>query len=163
MQKGKRMSLIDKELAGEIAEVTNGKSRDELIHLIEKQAVIIKQLRSSTSSKTEQIDCISRQAVELRINEFLTNETYTEGMLREDIHNLPSNLPSAEPEREKGRWIPVSCKRRLGEGGVLINQYVETSDPYDVVAVKCSKCGEVFDFDDARFFCSQCGADMRKG
>ena len=39
-------------------------------------------------------DLISRQSVELRINEFFTNETYTEGMLRDDIHNLPS----AEPE-----------------------------------------------------------------
>lgn len=155
--------LIDKKLADEVAEITRGKTREELIRLIEKQAVIIKQLRSSTSSKTEQIDCISRQAVELRINKFLTNETYTEGMLIEDIHNLPSNLSSAEPEREKGRWIPVSCKRRLGEAGILIKEYVETSDPYDVVAVKCSKCGEVFDFDDARYFCSHCGADMRKG
>ena len=41
-------------------------------------------------SETNVGDTISRQAVELRITEFFTNETYTEGMLRNDIHNLPS-------------------------------------------------------------------------
>lgn len=39
--------LIDKELANEVAEITRGKTREELIGFIEKQAVIIKQLRSS--------------------------------------------------------------------------------------------------------------------
>lgn len=35
-------------------------------------------------------DHISRKAVELRINEFIMNKSYTEEMLREEIHNLPS-------------------------------------------------------------------------
>ena len=48
-------------------------------------------------------DNINRQAVELRINEFLTNETYTEEMLRDEIHNLPSvDVP---------HWI--QCSERL--------------------------------------------------
>lgn len=62
LEDGEEDKLIDKELTGEIAEVTNGKSRDELIHLIEKQSVIIKQLCSATGSKTEQADCVDRQA-----------------------------------------------------------------------------------------------------
>ena len=43
---GEMTRLIDKELANEIAEITRGKTREELIGFIEKQAVIIKQLRS---------------------------------------------------------------------------------------------------------------------
>ena len=57
-------------------------------------------------------DNISRKAVELRINEFFTNETYTEEMLRDEIHNLPSvDVP---------HWIPCSKKLPEEDGEYLV-------------------------------------------
>lgn len=52
-------------------------------------------------------DLISRQAVELMINEFFTNETYTEGLLRGDILNLPSAQP--EPEKYEYHYDHTDC------------------------------------------------------
>lgn len=46
-------------------------------------------------------DLISRDAVMLRVREFIGNPTYNENMLVNDLNALPS----AEPER---RWIPVT-------------------------------------------------------
>jgi hypothetical protein len=54
-------------------------------------------------------DSISRRAVELRINEFFTNETYTEEMLRNDIHNLPSAQPEPDHFRETSKMIWHEC------------------------------------------------------
>ena len=96
-------------------------------------------------------DLISRQAVELRINEFLTNETYTEGMLRDDIHNLPS-------AQKRGEW-----------------EEIETiSNVYDLVGLKtwaskmrCNQCGFTTYAIEGRFaqynFCPHCGARMVRG
>ena len=107
--------------------------------------------RTEERTKTHACDLISRQAVELRINEFLKNETYTEGMLRDDIHNLPSALP----ERNRGKWI---IKDNPGTGWYRVT---------------CSECGEdvtstapcIGFYPNAKViwdYCPNCGADMRE-
>jgi len=50
-------------------------------------------------------------------------------------------LPSAEPERKKGKWLLIDAGY------------------YDYV--KCSQCGETHVW--GRNFCPNCGADMREG
>lgn len=52
-------------------------------------------------------------------------------------------LPSAQPERKKGKWIPVS--------GRLENE------------VECNQCHGVFWYWMGNYrFCPSCGADMRR-
>lgn len=54
------------------------------------------------------------------------------------LHDL-DDLPSAEPQRMKGKWITIS------------DGYVDV--------VKCDQCGKTTD--DISNFCPSCGADMR--
>ena len=70
-------------------------------------------------------------------------------------------LPSAEPKT--GKWIPVT-KVYKPKDDKFPNMHIEWEDatePDEIDAVKCSECGEVFDFADARNWCTQCGARMR--
>lgn len=96
------------------------------------------------------LDCVSRQAAieavgkhEVLFSYHLPNE-FRE--LKDDINNLPS----AEPERKKGRWE---------------DKYID-DDHY----VVCSECGDEYIENDLRLdswvkqyfkFCPKCGADMR--
>ena len=58
------------------------------------------------------------------------------------------NLPSAQPERKRGKWI-------------------EDDDGWDEVIWRCSECDAVFTLIDGTpkeneyYFCPHCGADMR--
>lgn len=63
------------------------------------------------------------------------------------VIDIINELPSAQPERPRGRWIE---HRRTGIG--LWNNYVE-----------CSNCGIWFFSENLvrRSFCPNCGADMR--
>ena len=91
-------------------------------------------------------DLISRQAVELRIHEFLTNETYTEGMLRDDIHNLPS-------AQKKGEWVKGEYWTEGCGMGETYGYYYN-----------CSLCNEEIqgDYNKCRYnFCPNCGARMK--
>ena len=66
-------------------------------------------------------------------------------------------------ERPKGRWIPVK-KVYITTEADFPRTHIEwetATEPDDVDAVRCSECGEVFDFEDARNWCTECGADMR--
>ncbi len=68
-------------------------------------------------------------------------------------------------ERESGVWIPVKKVYRTNDVD-FPNTHIEwetATYPDDVDAVRCSKCGEVFDFADARNWCTECGAKMRGG
>lgn len=67
------------------------------------------------------------------------------------------------PERKKGKWIPVTKIYKVTEGQFPNThiEWVDTTDPDKIDAVRCSECREVFDFQDARNWCTECGADMR--
>lgn len=82
-------------------------------------------------------DLISRDAVMLRVREFIGNPTYNEKMLVNDLNALPST----EPERKKGNWIVKEEDWR---------KQLEWDE--------CSECG--FTTTKQYNFCPNCGADM---
>ena len=85
---------------------------------------------------------------------------------------LLMELPSVQPEPKKGHWIPVTRIEEWGEIKTdlpmdihvfpdLKIRWKKATSSSEVDAVMCSECGEVFDFQDARNWCTECGADMR--
>ena len=56
-------------------------------------------------------------------------------------------MPSAQPERKKGKWIQQDHNKTNGIASTLVYYYP-----------KCSVCGHC---DNYTNFCSNCGADMR--
>ena len=68
---------------------------------------------------------------------------------------------TAEPKT--GKWIPVTrvYKPKADEFPNMYIEWEDATEPDEIDAVKCSECGEVFDFADARNWCTQCGARMR--
>lgn len=76
---------------------------------------------------------------------------------------LFENCPSAQPERKKGKWIPVTKIYKVTEDQFPKThiEWVDATEPDEIDAVRCSECGEVFDFQDARNWCTECGTDMR--
>ena len=82
-------------------------------------------------------------------------------------------LNGAEP-RKPGKWIPVTRIEEWGKENGLTGfppevaefpnctiKYVDATEPDEVDAVRYSECGTVYDFTEARNWCSECGADMR--
>ena len=101
-------------------------------------------------------DLISRQAA---IKYLMTNMNWydedgyesDDDYKRECITELINGVPSAQPERKKGKWI-------YGE------------DEYGIDGYHCDKCGffvpwdythKFIDFIKDYHFCPNCGADMR--
>jgi hypothetical protein len=70
-------------------------------------------------------------------------------------------LVSAQQKRT-GHWIPMTCRYEPGAEGFpyLIKKWMEATEPDDIDGLKCSECGEIFDFTEARNWCSECGARM---
>lgn len=64
-----------------------------------------------------------------------------------DIRAILKSLPSAQPERKKGKWIPQDHNKTNGIASTLV-----------YYCPKCSVCGHC---DNYTNFCSNCGADMR--
>lgn len=60
-----------------------------------------------------------------------------------------------------GRWIPMTYIKELTQNGWPNCRWEKAIEPDSVDGLMCSECGEIFDFADARNFCTQCGADMR--
>lgn len=56
------------------------------------------------------------------------------------------NLPSEQPERPKGKWIPQDHNKSNGMASTLVFYYP-----------KCSECGHSGNYTN---FCPRCGADM---
>lgn len=85
-------------------------------------------------------DYISRQAAVDLVN-FECGEWTG---LAKTIGNRINELPSAQPERKKGKWVTY-------DGDWLKTMF------------KCSECGAMIDINekDRNFFCYHCGADMR--
>lgn len=61
---------------------------------------------------------------------------------------ITGELPSAQPERKKGEWLPQDHNKRTG--------YVTTTVYY---YPKCSECGHTGNY--GMNYCPSCGADMR--
>lgn len=74
----------------------------------------------------------------------LEHSKHWDGHTEKDVTRLLS-LPTIEPERKKGKWLPI----------IEVN---ENGEPYQA-GVYCSECGngEVYEPN----FCSCCGADLR--
>ena len=72
-------------------------------------------------------------------------------------------LPSAQPEHPKGKWIPVTriYKATKDEFPYMHIEWVDSTELDEIDGLRCSKCGTVYDFTEARNWCSECGADMR--
>lgn len=81
-------------------------------------------------------DCISRQAA---IEETWKEPSYTDPLnVLAELRDRIKDLPSAQSERKKGKWVPY-----LPKG----------------LRYKCSECGSRYDT--PWHFCPNCGADMR--
>ena len=101
-------------------------------------------------------DLISRQAAIDTVMEFMPSLTTPDGCgqfdreifeaqeMFVDIGQALNKLPSAQPERKKGKWIPHED---------------EDGEHY---GDKCSECGEWYVMPYGKTnFCPNCGADMR--
>lgn len=62
-----------------------------------------------------------------------------------------------------GKWVPVTRVYTTTKNDFPYTryEYVDATEPDEIDAVRCSECGEVFDFYDARNWCTQCGAYMK--
>lgn len=67
----------------------------------------------------------------------------------EDVYKAIENLPTARPERKKGKYI-----------GTEYDGYADGNPVY--YEWKCSECGCIFEDEEPTYnFCPNCGADMR--
>ena len=66
-------------------------------------------------------------------------------------------------ESKTGKWIPVTKIYKVTEGQFPKThiEWVDATEPDEIDGVRCSECGTVYDFIEARNWCSECGADMR--
>lgn len=108
--------------------------------------LIDRQLSQKNDSNTlEALDCVSRQAAIDDIKAVYewhdtVHDTVTEGRILDHLRRLPS----AQPERKTGRWIPHED---------------EDGEHY---GDKCSECGEWYVMPYGKTnFCPHCGANMR--
>lgn len=112
-------------------------------------------------------DCISRADL---IGSFLAdNECEREEakacMCSLDLMlELIEDAPNVTPTERIGEWIPVRKVFRTTEADFPKTHidWETATDPDDIDAVRCSKCGEVFDFGGARNWCTECGAKMKR-
>ena len=82
-------------------------------------------------------------------------------------------VPTIEPQRKKGKWIPVTRIEKWHKEDGLVGfppevkefpqctiEWVDATEPDEVDGLRCSECGTVYDFTEARNWCSECGAEM---
>ena len=80
----------------------------------------------------------------------------------EAVAAMIDEQPTIE-ERKKGKWIPVTRIYKVTEEQFPNThiEWVDATEPDEIDGVRCSECGTVYDFIEARNWCSECGADMR--
>lgn len=97
-------------------------------------------------------DLISRKAAIKAIRkDMYADKDFMSAMICEGIEYMLNSVPSAEPERKKGKWKEEKDAAWSGGG-----------------CVRCSVCGYGYSFGayhepDEFDFCPNCGADMRGG
>lgn len=81
-----------------------------------------------------------------------------------DCEDIIKMLPAVS-EYKHGKWIPVTMLYRVkkdGNGWPQTERYWEdATEPDEIDGMRCSECGSIYDFTEARNWCSECGADMR--
>lgn len=67
-------------------------------------------------------------------------------------------------ERKTGKWIPVTKIYKVTDGQFPQThiEWVDATEPDEIDGVRCSECGTVYDFIEARNWCSECGARMER-
>ena len=97
-------------------------------------------------------DLISRQAALEKVRAMQTYKLFVgDDMILVDKAEVQTELmmlPSAQPERKKGKWIPQDHNHTHGNVSTCI-----------YFLPVCSECGHTGDFN--MNYCSNCGADMR--
>lgn len=133
----------------------------QLWHYAEILDVIAKYLESATTT-----DCISREWLKGQIEEV----EYENAWHMKETDKFVSwenieNAPSFTPTERTGEWIPVTKVYRTTEADFPEThiEWETATEPDEIDAVRCSECGEVFDFEDARNWCTECGAKMKGG
>ena len=96
------------------------------------------------------MDLIERQAAIDAIKELCQHYTPTKSVDHPHMNFVIEeleNLPSVQPERKKGKWIPQDHNKKNGMISTTVYYYP-----------KCSECGFAANYTS---FCPSCGADMR--
>ena len=86
-----------------------------------------------------------------------TEQVYTNGAELVPIFRMNQwfeHLPSAQPERKKGKWIPGREIAREMCGDAVTEIFYENFN--------CSVCGYSIQYIPLSNFCPNCGADMRR-
>jgi len=127
----------------------------------------VEALKNLPSAKPERLTDDDYEAIRIHlsaIKEGLCNQhRWKEAEEYERIIDRFVALVSDATERKKGKWIPVTKIYKVTEGQFPEThiEWADTTEPDEIDALRCSECGEVFDFQDARNWCTECGADMR--
>ena len=103
-------------------------------------------------------DAISRQAAIGAVLSVIPDDEYW----KEQVEIAVNNLPSAQPERKKGRWIPVDSYSAFGGDEAT---WMAHGNP--VAFYYCSECKEqTYAGEDGESlltdYCPNCGAEDRK-
>lgn len=102
--------------------------------------------QSNTFNALESLDCIDRQAA---LDALKRAEALTRAFGYHYVIDTIQELPSAQPERNKGEWI-----------GTEFDGYADGNPVY--YEWKCSACGCVVEDEEPIWnYCPNCGADMQ--
>lgn len=107
------------------------------------------------------------------LNKLITDDSPDDGYtdIKNQVEEIKRGVLNIPPEDVQpvvhGEWIPVTAIYKVKEDQFPQTErvWVDATEPDEIDAVKCSICGEVFDFADARNWCTECGTkmDKRKG
>lgn len=102
---------------------------------------------NNDSNTLDALDCVSRKAA---IDATWFEPYYTDPLnVLTEVRDRLEALPSAQPERKKGKYI-----------GTEYDGYADGNPVY--YEWKCSECGCIFEDEEPTYnFCPNCGADMR--
>ena len=81
-----------------------------------------------------------------------------------EVREPLDDVPAADVLPVKhGRWVPVTkvYKTSEEEWPAMHVIWEDATEPDEIDAVRCSECGYVADLEEARNFCTECGACMR--
>ena len=106
-------------------------------------------------------DLISRQAaIDAIVNRETTTTKGTEYLdgyakCQHDILDIINQLPSAQPERKKGKWVEVAVTDGYDKDGIKTW----------ISVMQCDQCGFIVNAVEGHMaqynYCPNCGADMR--